>query len=75
MPCDDLKNVPHIGPLPGPRADRSASVSKRDRTVKAEIHDHFQPGVETMHVPGLVIHRISGETNAFKTNGGHWLKF
>ena len=48
-----------------------APASERDRPIPAKIDDDLDPGVETVHVPGRVVHRVGRKSNAVKTERTH----
>ena len=53
------------------RPDGIPSVSQGDSAVHSKIDDHLSLCIETMHMAGLMVHRVGGKSDAVETNGAH----
>ena len=71
MPCGYRQHVPHIRLAPVAWPYGVCPASERDHPVLAKIGDNLDLGVETMHMPGRVVHRVGRKSNAVKTERTH----
>jgi hypothetical protein len=68
----DAEDMPDVASAGVPRTDCITPSGQRNLTGNyAKLHDGFRFGVKPVHVDGLVILRISEESNALKPNRTH----
>jgi hypothetical protein len=71
MPCSGQKYVPHIGFASVAGPDGVCSVGEGDPAVRAKIDDDFDLGIESMHMPRRMIHRVGRKPNAIEPDRTH----
>jgi hypothetical protein len=65
------QNMAHIGLTSLAWPDSVCPVRKRDRAIRAKIGDDFDLGIETMHMPWLVVHPVNHEPDAVEPDRTH----
>jgi hypothetical protein len=71
IPCGHRQDVTHIRLTPATRPDRVTSIGERDIAIGAKINDYLNLGVEAMHVPRRVVHRVGSEADAVNAERTH----